>query len=246
MASLIPFICRRRLTRVLAAFFLLLAPHSALRADVVVHEGPDTRLFRTVNDAQTPFKTSLFTATDNSVGVLVVGVPLGLIAYGFAAKDDEALYSGLLIAGSEVLTYGAKFILKSATKRPRPYEELGGVHVNNLASADAYSFPSGHTAGAFALATMLSLRYPKSYVMVPALVWAGMVGYGRVYNGVHYPSDVLGGAVLGAGSSVLTYALRGTVIDVFNTVTGRPAREESSVIVMPLPRGMAAAVHIVF
>ncbi len=246
MASLFILICRRRLTRVLAAFFLFSASPSALRGDVVVHEGPDVRLFRTVNDAQTPFKTSLFTTTDNSVGVLVVGVPLGLIAYGFAAKDDEVLYSGLLLAGSEVLTYGAKYILKTAIRRPRPYETLWDVHVNNPGSADAYSFPSGHTSGAFALATMLSLRYPKSYVIVPAFVWAGMVGYGRVYNGVHYPSDVLGGAVLGAGSSVLTYALRGTVIDVFNSVTGRPAHEESSVIVMPLPRGMAANIHIVF
>lgn len=242
MPSFIIFIRRRHLQGVLAAFFLLQATPQCLRAD----ENADVRLFRTVNNAQTPFKTSLFKATDNSVAVLVVGVPVACIIYGVAAKDNDVLYSGLLIAGSEVLSYGAKFALKAAVHRQRPYEALENVNVNHLESADQYSFPSGHTAGAFALATMLSLRYPKPYVYVPAFVWAGMVGYGRVYNGVHYPTDVLGGAALGAGSSLLTYALRGTVIDVFNSVTGRTPEQESSVVVLPLPKGLAANVHIVF
>jgi undecaprenyl-diphosphatase len=245
MASHITFICRQRLMGVLAAFFILASP-SGVAQTTAEPNGSDTRLFRTVNNAQTQFKTSLFNVTDNSVVVLVVGVPLGCIIYGFAAKNDDVLNTGLLLSATEVLTYGAKFILKTAVKRPRPYEELSGVHVNDLESADPYSFPSGHTAGAFALATMLSLRYPKPYVYVPAFIWAGMVGYGRVYNGLHYPSDVLGGAVVGAGSSILTYALRGTVIDVFNTVTGRSSNTESSLVFMPQPQGMAANLHICF
>jgi membrane-associated phospholipid phosphatase len=248
MASLITFICRQKLTGALAAVLFLLLPTSSVWADDLLQksDGPDTQLFRTVNNAQTSFKTSVFDVTDKSVAVLVVGVPLGCIAYGLAAKDNNVLYTGLLLSASEVLTYGAKYVVKTAVKRPRPYEDLSGVHTNDLESADPYSFPSGHTAGAFALATMLAVRYPKSYVIVPAFVWAGLVGYGRVYNGLHYPSDVLGGAVLGAGSSILTYALRRTVIDVFNRVTGRAPDAESSLTVMPLPQGMAAHIHIVF
>lgn len=245
MTSLMIFICRQRLVGVLAAFLLLAVPASAQMA-YVDPSGPDISLFRTVNNAQTSFKTSLFGVTDKSVAIVVIGVPVGCIIYGLAAKNNDVLNTGLLLSATEVLTYGVKFVIKTAVKRQRPYEDLSDVHVNDLESADPYSFPSGHTAGAFALATMLSLRYPKPYVYVPAFIWAGMVGYGRVYNGLHYPSDVLGGAVLGAGSSIVTYALRGTVVDVFNRVTGRSPDPESSLVIMPLPQGMAATLHIAF
>ena len=67
------------------------------------------------------------------------------------------------------------------------------------------SFPSGHTSGAFATATILSLEYPKWYVIVPSYLWAGTVGYSRLHLGVHYPTDVLGAMVVGAGSAYLSY-----------------------------------------
>jgi membrane-associated phospholipid phosphatase len=69
------------------------------------------------------------------------------------------------------------------------------------------SFPSGHTSIAFATATALSLKYPKWYVIAPASIWACSVGYSRMNLGVHYPSDVFAGAVLGAGSAFLTYKI---------------------------------------
>ena len=66
------------------------------------------------------------------------------------------------------------------------------------------SFPSGHTSFAFATATSLSIKYPRWYVIAPSYLWAGAVGYSRMNLGVHYPSDVLAGAMLGAGSAWLT------------------------------------------
>ena len=65
--------------------------------------------------------------------------------------------------------------------------------------------PSGHTSGAFATATALSLKYPEWYVIVPSYLWASSVGLSRMHLGLHYPTDVLAGAVLGAGSAYLTY-----------------------------------------
>lgn len=61
------------------------------------------------------------------------------------------------------------------------------------------SFPSIHTASAFSLATSLSIKYPKWYVIAPSALWACSVGFSRMNQGVHYPSDVLAGAVLGTG-----------------------------------------------
>lgn len=67
-------------------------------------------------------------------------------------------------------------------------------------------------AGPFALATSLSLSYPKWYIIVPSYAWAGSVGYSRMDLGVHYPSDVLAGAVIGAGSAWLTYYINKKLI----------------------------------
>lgn len=63
--------------------------------------------------------------------------------------------------------------------------------------------PSAHTAAAFSLATSLSIRYPKWYVIAPTAIWAGSVAFSRMNMGVHYPSDVITGALVGSGCAVL-------------------------------------------
>lgn len=132
---------------------------------------------------------------------LAVGVPVAMALAGWI-KDDrallkDALYVGTSVAGAFAVTYGLKYIVG----RDRPYERYPDrVHPYSL--EDSPSFPSGHTATAFALATSLSIRYPKWYVIAPTALWACSVGISRMNEGVHYPSDVLAGAALGAGFAV--------------------------------------------
>ena len=76
------------------------------------------------------------------------------------------------------------------------------LYVGTSVAGAFVSFPSGHTATAFALATSLSIRYPKWYVIAPSALWACSVGISRMNEGVHYPTDVLAGAALGAGFAV--------------------------------------------
>jgi membrane-associated phospholipid phosphatase len=93
--------------------------------------------------------------------------------------------------------------LKYSINRTRPF--ITYPDIVKKSGAGSPSFPSGHTSGAFATATSISLAYPKWYVIVPLFGWAGVVGYSRMDLGVHYPSDVLAGAAIGAGSAWLTH-----------------------------------------
>ena len=93
--------------------------------------------------------------------------------------------------------------MKYSINRTRPF--ITYTDIVKKSAAGSPSFPSGHTSSAFAMATSLSLTYPKWYIIVPSICWAGTVGYSRMDLGVHYPSDVLAGALVGAGSAWLTY-----------------------------------------
>ena len=79
-------------------------------------------------------------------------------------------------------------------KRDRPYERIVEVHFR-VRPPDRFSFPSGHTASAFLMMTLLSSTFPA--LQISTFCWASLVGVARVSLGVHYPTDVLAGALLG-------------------------------------------------
>ena len=114
----------------------------------------------------------------------------------------DAIYVGASLAVDVALTMGLKY----AVGRERPYDRYPGM-LQVPYPEGSPSMPSGHTSLAFATATALTLKYPKWYVAVPCYAWACSVGYSRMNLGVHYPTDVLTGAVLGAGSAYVTHLL---------------------------------------
>ena len=132
---------------------------------------------------------------------LAVGVPVAMAVAAWIRHDKEllknAVYVGTSVAGTFAVTYGLKYLVD----RQRPYERY--PHRGHPYSTESSpSFPSGHTATAFALATSLSIKYPKWYVIAPSALWACSVGVSRMNEGVHYPTDVLAGAAIGAGFAV--------------------------------------------
>ncbi len=133
---------------------------------------------------------------------VAVGVPVAMALASWMKHDKDllkdALYVGTSVAGAFVVTYGMKYLVD----RQRPYDRWPG-RVYPYSHESSPSFPSGHTASAFALAASLSLKYPKWYVIAPSALWACSVGMSRMNEGVHYPSDVLAGAAIGAGCAVL-------------------------------------------
>jgi undecaprenyl-diphosphatase len=90
-------------------------------------------------------------------------------------------------------------LLKNGIKRDRPCEVLLTVH-RRISPSDQFSFPSGHTAAAFVMATLLSYFFP--ILSMPVFSWALLVGFSRIYLGVHYPTDILAGLVIGMLSAL--------------------------------------------
>ncbi len=138
-------------------------------------------------------------------GGLCLAVPATLFVTGLINKDknmkEKALYITESLVVSSVITWG----MKEAVNRKRP--------ANNDPSFTAVldlknnSFPSGHTSEAFSMATAVSIAYPRWYVIAPAFAYASLAGYSRLYLGVHYPTDVLAGAIVGSGSAWLSYKI---------------------------------------
>lgn len=145
----------------------------------------------------------------NTTTITSLGVPLVMGTVALIEKDDNllknAVYIGVSLGVSGVLSYG----LKHSIRRDRPYVTYSDIINRNMSDPtdSELSFPSGHTTLAFATATALALKYPKWYVIAPGYLWACSVGYSRMNLGVHYPSDVLAGAILGAGSAYVTYKI---------------------------------------
>jgi undecaprenyl-diphosphatase len=101
------------------------------------------------------------------------------------------LLTGLMAFAIELPLY---ITLKHGIKRDRPCEVLSGVHPR-VSPSDLFSFPSGHTAAAFLMATLIGHFFPV--LLVPVYIWALLVGVSRICLGVHYPSDILAGLFIG-------------------------------------------------
>ncbi len=87
-------------------------------------------------------------------------------------------------------------VIKALVGRARPCDALGWCAAIGMRSPGGGSFPSGHAAGSFAFAAFIAVRAPRW--AVPAFVWAVLVAWSRCVLGVHYPSDVVAGALLGS------------------------------------------------
>ncbi len=161
----------------------------------------DINTLHRVNSWDGKFVRNYSKVISRSEPYVAIGVPVAMALAGWIKRDEQllkdAVYVGTTVAGTFVLTYGLKYIFD----RQRPYEHYPD-RVHPYSYENTPSFPSGHTATAFALATSLSIRYPKWYVIAPSALWACSVGFSRMNEGVHYPSDVLAGAAIGAGCAV--------------------------------------------
>lgn len=161
----------------------------------------DIRLLRSVNSRQTPSGITAFKAISNSVYIVPCVIPVGQFAFGKYKKDDALCYRSFATGVNLGITGLLSYVVKLGTDRARPYVTYPDIKYDKPSSTP--SFPSGHTSLAFCMATSMAVQGEKWYYVVPAYAWACSVAYSRMYLGKHYPSDVLGGIILGAGIPVL-------------------------------------------
>jgi len=163
----------------------------------------DIRLLRSVYSPEVVCSDDFFRFLSDSEVYLIIGTPSAIAAAGLIKRDKTMFRNACVTMASTVVNVAVSNALKYSVNRERPF--ITYPDIINKTGTHSPSFPSGHTANAFATATSLSLTYPEWYVIIPSFAYAGTVAYSRMHLGVHYPSDVAAGAVIGAGCAYLTY-----------------------------------------
>lgn len=186
------------MTKTFATFITLFLLNFSLFAQNI-----DIEILQNINQDRNQNLDKAFNGVSKSVYPLSVALPISLLGTGLIKKDKNLQRQGLTSLASLAISMGTTYTLKKIINRDRPYITYPAIQPYYL--DDDSAFPSGHTTAAFTTATTLSLTFKKWYVVVPAYTWAGAVAYSRLHLGVHYPSDVLAGAAIGAGSAWLCY-----------------------------------------
>ena len=149
------------------------------------------------------FADSLLVAYTHLGDAGVIWIVLSLILLFFPKTRRAGLLSLLAMGLGLLCTNG---IIKHVVARVRPYEVVAGLEPL-VRSGDPNSFPSGHTSAAFSAGVVWSRTLPRRWAKVAAIAAAALMGFSRLYVGVHYPTDVLAGAVLGSLYAVVILLL---------------------------------------
>ncbi|WJG09666.1 phosphatase PAP2 family protein [Aliiglaciecola sp. LCG003] len=163
-----------------------------------VFDRADTRLFHIVFSL-TSRRGCWLIKTISKSGDGHIYLLIGLTLWAFEPQDGTIfLYTAMLAYSLELPIY---IVLKKSFKRQRPCNFLYNFR-SHIIPSDKFSLPSGHTAAAFLMAALVANFYPSCTLLV--YIWAGLIGLSRVMLGVHYPSDIVAGAILGLSISTLS------------------------------------------
>jgi len=131
---------------------------------------------------------------------VLLGLTAVFFIFGLLMRRKKMWIGSLFLAGAIFLLGLSVSVLRDVFERPRPYAVLSGVTF--IGTTDGWSFPSGHAALFSVFGTFMILHFKKARAYWVAIIMLG--GLSRVYQGAHYPSDVLGGWLIGGVVAWLT------------------------------------------
>ncbi len=155
----------------------------------------DVGMLKLIYENRIPSWDPFFIGLSNLAAVIAFGIPVILLLISSIKKNPVLHLNALNILISVALSAIVANIMKYTIYLPRPNEIY--AFIENLSTSGSPSFPSGHTADAFAFAVAISLIYRKWTIIIPGFIWAFLIGYSRMRLGVHFPSDVFAGALIG-------------------------------------------------
>jgi undecaprenyl-diphosphatase len=166
----------------------------------------NTNLFYFINLGMDNSLLDLIMISITNFGSLIAWCIICVLLFVFGGKNGKKVailgLAALFISNLTVV------LLKLMIAEPRPFLTLPNVELL-VPENEIYSFPSGHTASSFAAALIIGLKYRlnlkgRTYRLVyPLLAFATIIGFSRIYVGVHYPLDVVFGAAVGIISALI-------------------------------------------
>ena len=176
----------------------LLLTISPILSSIFLHN-IEVEILRELNLNRFTDLDGFFQFISNSISFITWGTTILLLILGVVMKGSQLKKRAILLLSSLTLASLISLALKFTIDRPRPFHTYD--FIEKLSAGGSPSFPSGHTTEAFAFAVALCFAFPKWYIIIPSLIWASAVGYTRMSLGVHYPSDVMAGAILGIATA---------------------------------------------
>jgi len=157
----------------------------------------DVTLLTWLHNHLIPHSVPVLRIISDTTTFVSIGLVLLVFLVAVLKKSKPMRMRFLMLVTILILVLLVSQGLKYVVDRDRPFITYPAIE--KLSSGGDSSFPSGHTMETFAVAMAMTLLFPRKKIIIPVYCWSILVAYSRMALGVHYPSDVLAGILIGSG-----------------------------------------------